>query len=558
MANFRYTGYEKTKWSFGSSGSSGSSKIDSKEDELARKIHREFQGIKDEEDEDKISSVDSDEDQEEPEEISFEDTLDPEEDNRTQYTSSSVRFSDTDKIKLYNKHWKEEYYFSDFIYDYKGENLSGNTLLEMEIKMQSVIRRISTGEESTVLLKEKEKISIYKFSEFKTTYSVDNGYFYRSKRTDEKKTKKDNDIQTVKNWLFTAFEEDKMYEYYGRTCIPYSREDPVHLENIKNPRKRKLNTFGGFLITDDEWKSAPDITKKYLEEKSGLIFNHIKIVLASGNEEYYTYIVDWFASLFQYPDRKLPAVAVVGEEGIGKDIIIEVGIKPMILGNYGLIIGKKYEMEEKDGKNKVSSEKILINYQEMDKTKWNLSDLNRQIFGTERVGRSMFKDGVVEKDFTHYFGSANSTKNFKVDEESRHWAFFEASTIMKHNVEYFNKLVEALKNKTVMSYFLHKLLERKITTNFEVIPETKIRLKIMGKDSVRMFLKWAKKEGYFGEENFKDDWEKSYEAYCEAFSLSPVGDLMLFWKQTKSLVELREVRNRDSRKNNRITLTSWK
>ena len=54
------------------------------------------------------------------------------------------------------------------------------------------------------------------------------------------------------------------------------------------------------------------------------ILNHIKEVYSCGNEKLYQYIIKWFASKFQYPNKKIGTLVLKSDlEGAGKNIILD-------------------------------------------------------------------------------------------------------------------------------------------------------------------------------------------------------------------------------------------
>jgi len=55
------------------------------------------------------------------------------------------------------------------------------------------------------------------------------------------------------------------------------------------------------------------------------ILNHIKEVYSCGNDKLYQYIIKWFASKFQYPNKMIGTSLVLKSdlEGAGKNIILD-------------------------------------------------------------------------------------------------------------------------------------------------------------------------------------------------------------------------------------------
>lgn len=75
-----------------------------------------------------------------------------------------------------------------------------------------------------------------------------------------------------------------------------------------------------------------------LEPKQGdcsLYLEHLKTNICSGNDEYYSYLLNWMAHAVQHPDT-LPGVAIVlkGEQGTGKGVAVS---------NFGRVFGRHFK-----------------------------------------------------------------------------------------------------------------------------------------------------------------------------------------------------------------------
>lgn len=95
---------------------------------------------------------------------------------------------------------------------------------------------------------------------------------------------------------------------------------------FEHPRRRQYN---GITFSPDK-KDIPGIYNLYrglaVEPKEGdcsLYLEHVKNIIAQGNEEYYNYIIAWQANLIQKPkERPGTSIVVRGKQGTGKGAFI--------------------------------------------------------------------------------------------------------------------------------------------------------------------------------------------------------------------------------------------
>ncbi len=89
---------------------------------------------------------------------------------------------------------------------------------------------------------------------------------------------------------------------------------PQHLNEKDN--KIYYNLFNGFKA------ELLPIYKDYEAIKP--ILNHIKEVLCNSNEEYFQWLMQYYANIIQNPLKKTETIIIFkGEQGSGKNIIID-------------------------------------------------------------------------------------------------------------------------------------------------------------------------------------------------------------------------------------------
>jgi hypothetical protein len=231
------------------------------------------------------------------------------------------------------------------------------------------------------------------------------------------------------------------------------------------PETEKFNLFQGF-------KTKPIETGV----DTSIIWNHIKEVLAGGNEDYNRYICSWIADLFQHPTNK-PGVCLGfnGEQGTGKSIIFDnLIIKQLIGQDYGL----HTVVDPFDNKfNGQVGGKLLINIDEggwsMDKRSAGAmkSFITQDTIEIEQKGKDRYS---VRNDARLVF-TTNSEWIAQLERTDRRYAIFTTSNIHLKDYEYFNKLSKAINDSLIQQQFLFELLHYEITVDLKVIPETEAR-----------------------------------------------------------------------------------
>ena len=80
----------------------------------------------------------------------------------------------------------------------------------------------------------------------------------------------------------------------------------------ENDDTRAFTYFKGY-----KWKELDEVDEELIK----LYLDHIKIVIANGNSDVYNYILKWFASIIQKPNRKMrTALVVLGKQRTGKNV----------------------------------------------------------------------------------------------------------------------------------------------------------------------------------------------------------------------------------------------
>jgi hypothetical protein len=127
-----------------------------------------------------------------------------------------------------------------------------------------------------------------------------------------------------------------------------------------NPSPKYHNLFQGFDITKED---VEDIDIQEAEEKIQDLLNHILIVWCKRNQEYYDFVINWFAFILQKPWQKIGVLLCAkSKEGSGKGIVFD--FMRSILG--GRLYAQINSLEQILGKNNAILEgRLLINGDEI-------------------------------------------------------------------------------------------------------------------------------------------------------------------------------------------------
>lgn len=197
---------------------------------------------------------------------------------------------------------------------------------------------------------------------------------------------------------------------------------------------------------------------------------HIEEVICSGNEEYYTWLLDWMADLYQDPaDPKGCAVVLKGLEGSGKGTLFEA---------MGRTIGRHYKHLTQDKHltgsfNGHLQDALLVFADEV-------------VYGGEKKSAGALKALVTEPklmverkgldaySYDNYarIGIASNEDWFiPAGPQSRRWFVLETSSERTKDRKWFDAIYKEMDNGGIEA-MMYDLLRREITTDLKRAPET--------------------------------------------------------------------------------------
>lgn len=280
--------------------------------------------------------------------------------------------------------------------------------------------------------------------------------------------------------------------------IPYS---DVFSEERIFPSGKLMNTFTGFdkRIKDDITEEQVKEGDKWFNEK----YMDTLIRLAEGNEEFAQWLLCFFAQIIQQPaDRKDRAVIIVGEQGNGKNTILEAIAR---------VIGQDHYSTQSDpnkyfGEHAIEhAHKLLCNFDESScKNAEKFAEQLKTFVTTSTV--EINEKFVKQYKITNYarmVATSNKTTALPVDFRSndRRFVMFQARDFTINGVAYeanspehgtyFNNFYSVINSEWFPRYFYDKMMSIDISEwdfNKKMDTELKNDMMYLSKNSVEQFL----------------------------------------------------------------------
>jgi hypothetical protein len=244
--------------------------------------------------------------------------------------------------------------------------------------------------------------------------------------------------------------DNPILELDCRFELPYGRNGKI------------FNTFNGF-------KVKPINHNKDIS----VIYNHIKDVICSGNEEWNEYVISWISDMFQNPNNKKgTSIGIKGKQGSGKSVIFDDLIIQKILGtDYGL----HTENDPFEGNfNGILKGKLLVN---MDEGSW---DTTRKTSGKIKSCITQMTEKIHEKhkperiytNYKRFVFTTNEEWIVKVGDRDRRYFILECSDKRIKDFTYFNELWTCIEDLECQEQFLYDMMNYDIKINLRDIPMT--------------------------------------------------------------------------------------
>ncbi len=261
------------------------------------------------------------------------------------------------------------------------------------------------------------------------------------------------------------------------------------LNEQKDPNS--FNTWNGFKakqipINDD------DIAKIQM------ILDHIKVVWAGGNEEYYRYILSWFHQIFKYPHKKSKIALVLrsGKQQAGKGIIVENFLIPFVFGENISMYDKGLDFLT-NRFNDCLMGRILAVADELSTVSGNYHqafDALKSIITGNQI--SIEIKGGKKFSMNNYANLLLLTNNqftIKVEDYDARFAIFDCSNEKVKDFKYFNSLAATFSEETANIFFSY-IHDMKDPAEIRDIPQTQIRedMQLNSLSSPKRFIHYVK------------------------------------------------------------------
>jgi hypothetical protein len=266
-----------------------------------------------------------------------------------------------------------------------------------------------------------------------------------------------------KNLIEKLIKKMKRYD-----CLKFHPRDIYTSES--NAEKITFNLFDGFKAKKLDILNMKKIT---------ILLDHIKYVLADGNEINNQYILSWLSHIVKFPHLKTKIMLILYSDSCqtGKGSFAEFWLKHVI----GMSIScKTPHLHQIAGKfNQITSNKLMIvlddttQHQNYENGFWDTlkSVITDNLQTIEKKG----KDPIQVMDYTNYMLLTNHSNAVKIDQKDRRTAVFKVSNEKVGNTEYFKKLHDSLDQECADNFFTY--LYNRTDENVDIldIPNTEAR-----------------------------------------------------------------------------------
>lgn len=293
------------------------------------------------------------------------------------------------------------------------------------------------------------------------------------------------------------------------------------------PNDHYFNTWRGFSVEPKPAKNA-DVLE--------MIYQHIEQVICSGEKVLYTYLYNWFAYIFQHPDRPAGAAVVCrGLKGTGKGII-GTFIKD-IWGVHALALSQGKHFTGNFNGHLASTCFVLADEAFFAGDKSSEGVLKALITDPYLMIEQKGIDAVQQPNYLKVFMTTNSDYVVPASKDERRYFVVDVSDKRKGDTAYFNALATAIADKEVQAAFLYEMLQRDIT-GFHTgnIPETQA-LKDQRLHSLNSVGKWLVDCLHIGGFEHKEgvtEWE-------ERIPAKTLYNSYLYWCDTQKTGEYNRV-----------------
>lgn len=187
------------------------------------------------------------------------------------------------------------------------------------------------------------------------------------------------------------------------------------------------------------WQGFSVVAKKGCCE---LFLAFLKDVICAGDEERFRYLKQWCSHLVQHPDRLLPALLLMSNQGTGKNTFVD---------TLGMLFGAHYlpldSLQQLVGNFNFHQKNAVLMHGNESLWGGNKKDIGRlKTMITEEFccieGKG--KDVVKTRNYRHLIVSSNEDWPVHLDRDDRRFVVFKVSEAHKEDIEYFQPIYDEL------------------------------------------------------------------------------------------------------------------
>lgn len=273
-------------------------------------------------------------------------------------------------------------------------------------------------------------------------------HFYKQKK----------EVELIYNWLtYWGLNKDGVEKEYNFLPKWYKTHNEFYatFDYYPNPKlcpKNVINAWSDFPIKDYSPDTNDNITAP--------IYFHIKTLVG---EECGEYLLNWFAHIVQYPERKTEVCPVLfGKQRIGKSIICEKLLEKIIGRNKVKITA---DANKVFGRFSATSGALLVVLNEASgrDTFGLIEQLKDAITCQNSLKELKGQDCVDVYDFANYIFTTNNKNCVKIDDGDKRFAPMVCSDTLYGNYEHFTKIYNMMEDCNIMRTFYDELMERDLT-----------------------------------------------------------------------------------------------
>lgn len=270
----------------------------------------------------------------------------------------------------------------------------------------------------------------------------------------------------IKTTKMRTLVEDYIYNYIRN----YETFDFIPNPIINNPRV--FNCWNGF-------KAKLLLKEEIDKSKIEIILYHLKEIWCDGNEILFDFLIGcYFKEFFTKPHIKTGiAINLVGEQGVGKTLIIDDFLIPFVIGDNisSSIIGLSKAVQKH---NSVLINKIFCSVNELPSIDIGKKDgfdtLKSLITDTKLIVEPKNINPFEINNYIRFIFSTNNEMSLHIEIGDRRFFILKVSKKHKNDIEYFTKLSKTFNQDTANHFFSYcSYYETKL--NPRIVPMTKLK-----------------------------------------------------------------------------------